>query len=139
MEKQTYDLSGNAPVALVDDVQSDIKFFEVYYKKSKIKNPLINFSSGIEFLAYLDEVERGVKEMPALVFLDINMPKMSGHETLAIMKKRKPFKDVPVVLMLTSSTRDADKKSAKEGGAAEYFVKPLDGSAYVQFFNSLVA
>ncbi len=133
-----YTLNGIGPVIVVDDVGSDLKIFEVFYKKSKIKNPLLNFLSGTDLLDYLDKVESGNAEMPALVFLDINMPKLNGHETLAKMRGRKSFESLPAVVMLTSSTREEDRKKASEAGAMGYFVKPLDGSEYLQLFNTLI-
>ena len=73
---------------------------------------------------------------PQLILLDINLPLASGHEVLSALKAAPEARRVPVV-MLTTSGHDRDIHEAYERGAAGYFVKPLDFSAFTEAIRVL--
>lgn len=60
---------------------------------------------------------------PGYIFLDLNLPFMSGFECLDAIKKNKLLQDIPVIIYSTS-TRESDKQKAKELGAVSYISKP---------------
>lgn len=62
---------------------------------------------------------------PDLIFLDINLPVVSGWQCLDILKKNELYQDIPVVIYSTSS-HDRDIKTAKEMGAVSFVTKPND-------------
>ncbi len=64
-------------------------------------------------------------ELPDIIFLDLNMPVMDGWDCLNRLKSTEHYKSIPVIIHTTSS-RDADKKLAKELGAICFFTKPDD-------------
>jgi CheY-like chemotaxis protein len=70
---------------------------------------------------------------PDLVILDLNLPKVSGHEVL----ERRPLRTVPVVVF-TGSTSEADIQRSLNLGAQEYFRKPLDLDAYREVVRRIV-
>jgi DNA-binding response OmpR family regulator len=70
---------------------------------------------------------------PDLVILDLNLPKVSGHDVL----ERHPFRTVPVVVF-TGSTSEADIQRSLNLGAQQYFRKPLDLDAYKEIVRGIV-
>lgn len=75
--------------------------------------------------------------MPALVLLDINMPRMTGPEVLERVRTIPYFSDLPVFCMLTSSTDPADRARVERLGASGFVVKPNQPDDYVEFFDAL--
>ncbi len=129
----------DVPIIMVDDNADDTKTAKRCHQRSRVENPLLCFDSGEEFLAYLEEVADGAKPMPALVLLDIRMPRMERIEVLSAVRSQEPFRAVPVVMMLTNSDYDKDVERARELGANGYREKPSRIAEYVKFFDSLVA
>jgi len=74
--------------------------------------------------------------LPALLLLDLKMPRMDGFEVLAWLATRLDFKDLPVVV-LSSSSDDSDIQKARQLGAREYFIKPHALSDLVTMLKSL--
>ncbi len=62
---------------------------------------------------------------PGIIFLDLNMPKMSGYECLAEIKKEKHFEKIPVVIYSTSKI-ESEKERTIQMGAKHFFTKPPD-------------
>lgn len=124
---------------MVDDEELDYLSAERFYKRSALTNPFVRFEDGIAFLEYLESVKRGENPLPALVFMDINMPRMNGFEAVQSMREDAYFASVPVVAMLSSSTDIKDKQRALETGVSGYLVKPFDPREYATFFESLAA
>lgn len=75
--------------------------------------------NGKETLKILEETA----EMPQLIFLDLNMPIMNGWDCLKVLKNDTVFKDIPVIMISTSSHNN-DIETAENLGAIGYFVKP---------------
>jgi Response regulator containing a CheY-like receiver domain and a GGDEF domain len=88
----------------------------------------LNSSLQIEFvetgrcvLDYLKNNKDG--ERPSLIVLDLNMPELDGRETLKALKSNSAYKDIPVVIVTTSSN-SIDKDVCKRLGASLYLIKP---------------
>lgn len=100
----------------IDDDFDDCDFFEQAVKTltdatyTSIQNPI----------DALQQLIKG-KINPDLIFLDINMPRMSGKELLAEIKKRDNIKNIPVILLSTSPLFAGEPEVA---GAKDYLVKP---------------
>jgi len=84
-------------------------------------------SNGVELIDYLNRLGRfagpTAAPRPDLVLLDLNMPVMDGHATLAMLRKQEEFRDIPVVIFSTS-TAPKDIHKAYLGGANTYIAKP---------------
>jgi CheY-like chemotaxis protein len=122
---------------MVDDNETDLDIGQRFYRYSKLENPFLTFASGQELLAYLAEVEAGQKPFPAVVLLDVNMPQLSGFETLRRIREKQVFGEIPVIVMLTNSDNPQDIESAMQMGANGYQPKHFEVDGFVTFLQGL--
>jgi len=109
---------------LVEDDEVDVEAVQRALRKHDVSNPLLIASNGIEALDILRaEMMRG----PVVILLDINMPRMNGHEFLASIRSD-PELRASIVFMLTTSESEADKAEAYERQVAGYLIKGRLGS-----------
>ena len=111
-------------VMIIDDSESDQFLAKTVIKKFSSDIDILQAYDGQEALEMLGEL----KKQPDAIFLDINMPRMNGHDFL---KKYDTWeKQTLIVVMLTSSDQKLDKeKSRAYKCVKEYFTKPLDTAA----------
>ncbi|MHC4252678.1 MAG: response regulator [Planctomycetota bacterium] len=113
-------------ILLVDDDEDCLMFIRDAMEEGNIGNPVHSVASGEEALDFL--CRRGAhSDAPdaGLVYLDIEMPGMSGSEALKAISADRRFDSVPVVMM-TGITDDKEKRGAAGAGANSYAVKPHD-------------
>ncbi len=115
-------------ILLVEDNEGDILMTIEAFEDSKIANTITVLRDGKAAIDYIDNME--VDTMPTLVLLDINLPKMSGHEVLRHIKRSEKHKQVPVI-MLTTSSSERDILSAYKHYANCYITKPIDISEFM--------
>jgi len=118
-------------ILLVEDDRVDSMTIRRALEEVEINNRLDTVSNGEEALAYLLSAEN---DLPALILLDLNMPRMNGMEFLRTVKSHAGLKKIPVVV-LTTSRAEQDISASFEFGAAGYVVKPLD---YREFIEAVV-
>ena len=124
------------PILLVEDSAKDIELTLAALEDSHLANRVVVLRDGSEALAYLRVHSSGFdEEFPAVILLDVKMPKVSGIEVLRAIKKDANLKQIPVV-MLTSSREGPDLNDCYEFGANGYVVKPVDFS---EFFEAVKA
>ena len=115
-------------ILIVDDSDEDSILMERELTKNKIANHIVAVKSGDEALDYLfcrgQYATRAPDELPRVVFLDLNMPRLSGIETLKIIRADPRTKEIPVVIF-TISHDDASIATAYAAGANSYVVKPV--------------
>ena len=112
-------------ILLVDDNDDDVVLLEESFKDSKFLNLLQVVRDGEQALAYLRrQGPYQSARTPGLVLLDINMPRMNGFEVLQVMKSDPLLKQIPVI-MLTTSTRDEDIARSYDSGACSFVSKPV--------------
>ena len=113
-------------VLVVEDNEDDAFFLRVACQRTGIPHTFHVVSGGDDALDYLSGnggfSDRTKYPLPNLVFLDLKLPKHSGHEVLAWIRSQTVFKSLPVV-MLTSSLEDSDVSRAYELGATSYLRK----------------
>lgn len=108
-------------ILIVDDSVADQFYYEMVLKNADPDIEIIPAHDGLEALEILENLEKE----PDLILLDINMPRMNGHDFLENYYKDSS-KDTPVVVMLTSSDQKTDKeKVEKYPSVKEYVIKPL--------------
>jgi CheY-like chemotaxis protein len=108
---------------LVEDNEADILFFRRALAKVRDGVPLEVVTNGVAAVQALS-VESG-RPLPALVLLDLKLPRMSGLEVLEWMKTQPRLQAVRTVV-LTSSSEESDIRRAHALGACAYVVKPVD-------------
>lgn len=113
-------------VLLADDDEDDRLFFKDAFEELKIQTKVKFVHDGMQLMDYLLHPET---ILPNILFLDLNMPKMSGHECLSEIKKNDNLKDLIVAIYSTSSSEE-DIEDTFVKGANIYIKKPND-------FNSL--
>ena len=106
-------------ILIVDDDTDDHFFLRKAINKVIPQAIVESVYDGEEALQYLNNCTA----MPNLIFLDLNMRKLSGRETMKIIKENKNLSHVPVVV-LTTSRNSAEKKEMLELGAAGFYSKP---------------
>lgn len=118
------------PILLVEDNPMDVDLTLRAFKKRKIANPILVARDGAEALAWLPRWEAG-EVLPAVILLDLKLPKFSGLEVLRQIKDHPQFSAIPIV-MLTSSCDDTDIKKAYLLGVNSYIVKPVDFEKFME-------
>ncbi len=121
-------------ILLVEDNDDDAELTTLAFKAARLSNRVVRVSDGVEALDYLNArgsyADRDVADVPALVLLDINLPRLSGLEVLAAIRATPPIQHVPVVV-LTSSDEEKDRLAAYSHCANSYVRKPVDYDAFV--------
>lgn len=122
-------ISGSQSILLVEDNPDDVALTLRAFKKSKIANQIVVVTDGIEALDYLrgtgNYSGRDTRTMPAVVLLDLNLPKLGGLEVLKQIRSNKTTELLPVVI-LTSSKEESDLVAGYKLGANSYVRKPVD-------------
>lgn len=117
-------------ILVVEDNPVDIDLMRRAFERRKLSNPLEIARDGVEALEFLDRWERAELAPPAVILLDIKLPKVDGLEVLRRIRAHERFRHIPVV-MLTSSNEDRDIATAYDCGANSYIVKPVDFAKFV--------
>jgi two-component system, response regulator len=130
----------NRPILLVEDNDDDVRLTKRALKKNGILNELIVVGDGVAALDYLQAAaEPGSgKEtvLPALILLDLKLPKMDGLEVLKRIRANPQLRRQPVVI-LTTSKEDQDIFNSYEFGANSYIRKPVDFEQFNAAINNL--
>ncbi|MET0261779.1 MAG: response regulator [Rariglobus sp.] len=134
--------SSSKTVLLVDDGQDERLLFDRAAKKACVSFEMRFATDGEDALAYLSGTgpyaDRGRFQMPDLVVLDLNMPRMTGFEVLEWIRKHPHLRELPVI-MFTASNHHTDIKRAYELTANSYLVKPMSLIALVDTITMIDA
>jgi CheY-like chemotaxis protein len=114
-------------ILVVEDDEADIVLLRQAFQSARIINPVVNVRDGEEAIGYLSGMgtysDRGKFPMPAMVLLDLRMPKLSGFEVLEWIRDRPSLNEL-IVVVLTASEDVRHANKAYELGAKSYLVKP---------------
>ncbi len=119
------------PILLVEDNPMDIDLTRRAFSRRRLANPLLVAHDGEEAMQLIDGWERGDETTPALVLLDLKLPKVDGLDVLARIKSHPRFKVITVVV-LTTSAEDTDVQRAYQLGANSYIVKPVSFDKFLE-------
>jgi len=123
-------------ILLVEDNVKDSELTMAALAESHVANDIVIARDGVEALDYLHARGRFAGRepgAPAVMLLDIKMPRMDGLEVLRHMKQDPVLRQIPVV-MLTSSREEPDLAQSYALGVNAYVVKPVD---FQQFFDAV--
>lgn len=126
-------MSKIAPILLVEDNPSDIGLTKRAFEKSNILNPLVVAQDGQEALDYLFNSSN---PLPALILLDLKMPKIGGLEVLKKIRESERTKRLLVVI-LTSSKEEYDVNCGYDYGVNSYIRKPVDFLQFAEVVKQL--
>ncbi|MCX5816495.1 MAG: response regulator [Proteobacteria bacterium] len=125
-------------ILLVEDDSLSVRLIQRAFRKTGLTNPLQIVNDGEQAVAYLagqsKYADRTDYPLPALILLDLYMPRKSGHEVLAWMREQPGLKDLPVVV-LTASQEPADIEKAYSLGAQSYLLKPMTPESLKEVVN----
>ncbi len=123
----------NGTILLVEDNPDDEKLTLRAMEKKKVANPVVVVRDGQEAVNYLFDP---AKTPPAVVLLDLKLPKIGGLEILKRIRSDKRTHLVPVVV-LTSSKEDTDLVASYDLGCNSYLRKPVDFDKFVEAVGQL--
>lgn len=112
-------------ILLVEDNPDDVALTTRSFKKAKMQNRVSVAGDGVEALAFLRKEGRyAASPRPDIILLDLNLPRMNGHELLEIIKGDPALADIPVII-LTTSKSDEDVVSTYKNKANCFISKPV--------------
>ncbi len=123
-------------ILLVEDSQADAEMAMDALREANLANPVVHLEDGVDCLDYL--YARGAwadreRLDPAVVLLDIKMPRMNGLDVLTQMRADERMRRIPVVI-LSSSREESDLARSWDLGVNAYVIKPVDVD---QFFEAV--
>lgn len=129
-----------AKILLVEDNRMDVELTLDAFREAHFVNSIQVCSDGEEALNYLlgngHFSDREQYPLPDLILLDLNLPKINGHEVLKEIKARPFLKRIPVVV-LTSSKDEADRARSYDSGVNSYLVKPVSFEGFLQVIKEV--
>ena len=126
-------MNQNLTFLLIDDDEDDRELFEIALKELNHKPVYHSAASCCKALELLE----GGEIKPDYIFLDLNMPQMSGCDCLTALKKNLALSDIPVIIFSTSSDQ-RDKHETKEMGAVDFITKPPKTSELTIILNQFI-
>lgn len=126
-------------ILLVEDHPNDLELTLIALKRARVANEVVVARDGVEALDWL--LCRGLyaqrpQKHPALVLLDLKLPRLDGLEVLSIIKNEPLLKHVPVV-MLTTSREESDLVRSYDRGVNAFVVKPVDLDEFFMAIQNL--
>lgn len=125
---------------VVEDNPSDLDLLKRAFEKHHLANPVIVAEDGKEALDYLfaegAHAGRDLSDAPALILLDLRLPKVSGFDVLARIREDPRTRRQPVVI-LTSSKEEEDVARGYDLGANGYVRKPVDYTKFAEAVERL--
>jgi CheY-like chemotaxis protein len=135
-------MHATSTILLVEDDDDDAELILYAFNKAGIANPIVRAADGDQAAAYIEGTgaytDRQRHPLPALVLLDLKLPRRSGFEVLDAIRAHPPSRHVPVVV-LTSSSQQADVERAYERGANSFLVKPVSRDTLLDMVRTLEA
>jgi two-component system response regulator len=127
-------------ILLVEDNPDDEELTTRALRQAKIANEIVVARDGSEAIEFLfgqgRHAGRDLLQMPAVILLDLKLPKLSGLEVLQRLRADPRTKLIPTVI-LTSSSEDEDMVKSYQWGANSYVRKPVEFGAFVNAVSQL--
>jgi CheY-like chemotaxis protein len=128
-------------ILLAEDNQNDVDLTLLALSEFNLANNIVVVNDGVEVMDYLTSQGKfkGRKTgNPAVILLDLKMPRMDGIEVLKLIKSNPDLKIIPVV-MVTSSREESDLVQTYKLGVNAYVVKPVDFNQFLTAIKQLGA
>lgn len=129
-------------ILLVEDNPDDVELTLRVFQKHHLMNDVVVVSDGVEALDFLlcrnEYASRDAADVPQLILLDVNLPRLNGIEVLRELRRNESVKTIPVV-MLTTSKEQRDIVESYTGGANSYVRKPVSFEEFSEAIRQLGA
>ena len=123
-------------ILLVDDDNGDAKAVRRAFRHARIRNQIIRQVDGVEALNYLRSLNPGHERPLPLLLVDISMPRMTGHELVAELRRDPVLKQL-IVFMLTTSRDARDVATAYGNSVAGYITKERAGEDFLGLVRTI--
>lgn len=127
-------------ILLVEDNEDDIELVELALRSGNIANDIDIVKDGEEALDYIfckgRYKTRDSNDLPALILLDLNLPKINGLEVLREIRRNEKTSYIPVTIF-TSSSQEKDITESYKLGANSYIQKPVDFEKFRDIIQNL--
>ena len=124
----------NKEILLVEDNPDDVELTRIAFAEAKIANDLVVMRDGAEALDYLFArgaySDRDPDDLPSIILLDLNLPKVDGREVLQAIRANEATRTLPVVV-LTTSAEPFDVEASYALGVNSYIQKPVNFEQFV--------
>ena len=121
-------------ILLVEDNPDDVELTRLAFEEASVANRVVVAADGAEALDYLfargPHAGRDPSELPSIVLLDLNLPKLGGREVLQAIRANPATRDLPVIV-LTTSAEPFDVEASYALGVNSYIQKPVDFEQFV--------
>jgi CheY-like chemotaxis protein len=133
-------ISSPVDIVVVEDDPNDAELITRAFKKHNLSNQIVLLTDGAKALDFFfcegDYADSTAMRTPKVVLLDLKLPKIDGIEVLQRLKADERTKNIPVVI-LTSSSEERDIKAAYELGVNSYVTKPIKFDEFAQVVSEL--
>jgi CheY-like chemotaxis protein len=124
-------------IMLVEDNEGDIILIQDALEEAKILNNMSIARDGADAIEKLEQIaKKSPDSLPDLIFLDINLPKRNGHEVLGILKSNRQLKQIPIIVLTTSSS-ELDIAKAYDSHANCYIIKPVEINEFLKIVSKI--
>ena len=124
-------------ILLVEDNEGDVFLVTEALEEGKVINKMSVIRDGKEAMDFLDKKGKYENiQLPDLILLDINLPKKNGHEVLEYIKEKDELKQIPVI-MLTTSSSEKDILLSNKNHANCFITKPVDVDHFLKVIYSI--
>lgn len=127
-------------ILLIEDNPDDAELTRIAFAEAGIDSQLVVVGDGAEALDYLfargRHAARDAAELPSIVLLDLNLPKLDGREVLQALRANPATRGLPVVV-LTTSTEPFDVEASYALGVNSYIRKPVDFKKFVEVVKQI--
>ena len=127
-------------ILLVEDNPDDVELTRIAFAEAGSGHVIRVVTDGAQALDYLfargEHAGRDINDLPALVLLDLNLPKLNGREVLQAIRENPVTRSLPVVV-LTTSAEPFDVGSVYELGANSYIQKPVEFERFVDVVRQI--
>ncbi len=130
-------LSNNHTILIAEDDDDDFLLIQEVLEEVEFLNPIVRVKDGEELIKHLANCQKKSENLPAFIFLDLNMPRKNGLEALREIKTNEKLRNIPVIILSTSNVSH-DVLSSYDLGSNAYITKPSSYVSYVATMNKVM-
>ena len=124
-------------VLLIEDNEGDVLLTKVALENTGVPFKLSILDNGESAINFLNKIHATTEDIPDIILLDINLPKKNGHEVLKFIKNNDQIKQIPVVVLTTSSSQK-DIDCAYANYASCFITKPSEMDEFLNAVSAIV-